>query len=188
MIRKLVISGVIILLTATSPFLVSSEIEQLEYKIKAGYLYNFTKFINWPTLNGKTFNFCYFSNDAFSEIIKPIEKKRAFSRPILAVRLDEAALLNSTQLIPNCQLLYLQDELINLVLLQKALSYFSAHGTLLVGETETFLANGGMIRFAQKAGKIKLQINLALINKSSLTISAKLLEIAELIKNDVEHD
>ena len=28
----------------------------VEYKIKAGYLYNFTKFVTWPEDNDKTFN------------------------------------------------------------------------------------------------------------------------------------
>ena len=47
----------------------------LEYKIKAGYLYNFTKFITWPEVNGATFNLCILGADPFGALIDPIQKK-----------------------------------------------------------------------------------------------------------------
>jgi hypothetical protein len=53
-----------------------------------------------------------------------------------------------------------------------------------VGESEQFIEQGGMIGFVNKQGKIKLQINLKTIKQSGLKVSAKLLEVAELVKGD----
>ena len=44
----------------------------VEYKIKAGYLYNFTKFITWSADNAETFNLCILGDDPFGELINPI--------------------------------------------------------------------------------------------------------------------
>jgi len=56
--------------------------------------------------------------------------------------------------------------------------------TLVVGEGGRFVAQGGMIGFVIKLGKIKLQINLKPIKQSGLKISAKLLEVADVVKGD----
>ncbi len=62
----------------------------LEYKVKAGYLYNFTKFVTWPESKSPTFNLCLLGSDPFGDAIDPIEEKSAFARPIKVIRLDEA--------------------------------------------------------------------------------------------------
>ena len=54
--------------------------------------------------------------------------------------------------------------------------------TLVVGESGEFIDQGGMIGFINKQGKIKLQINLKTINQSGLKVSAKLLEVADVVK------
>jgi len=51
-----------------------------------------------------------------------------------------------------------------------------------VGESGEFIEQGGMIGFVNKEGKIKLQINLKTINQSGLKVSAKLLEVADVVK------
>jgi hypothetical protein len=60
----------------------------------------------------------------------------------------------------------------------------NVNNTLVVGESEEFIEQGGMIGFVNKQGKIKLQINLKTIKQSGLKVSAKLLEVAELVKGD----
>jgi YfiR/HmsC-like len=50
------------------------------------------------------------------------------------------------------------------------------------GSGEEFAAAGGMIAFVNREGRIKLQINQDAVRQSGLKISAKLLEIAELVE------
>jgi YfiR/HmsC-like len=162
----------------------SADDGSLEYKIKAGYLYNFTKFITWPELKSPSFNLCLLGNDPFGVVIAPIEKKSAFSLPIRVIRLDE--LVNSN-LATLCHILYISGASNKKAFFEKMMASPQNIGTLVVGEGDAFAADGGMIGFVNRNGKIKLQINLLSVKRTGLKISAKLLEIAEIIK-DESHD
>jgi YfiR/HmsC-like len=159
----------------------------LEYKIKAGYLYNFTKFVTWPEDNAATFNLCILGTDPFGIFIDPIENKSVFARPIRIFRLNEADFLSASNIRPDCHILYVSGANNKKVVLEKIQANSRKPGTLVVGESETFVADGGMIGFVNRDGKIKLQINLQSVKQTSLKISAKLLEVAELIKEE-RHD
>ena len=63
----------------------------IEYKIKAGYLYNFTKFISWPENESETFNLCIIGKDPFGSIIDPIEKRTVKNKPIRLYRFQSIA-------------------------------------------------------------------------------------------------
>ena len=147
----------------------------VEYKIKAGYLYNFTKFITWPADNAATFNLCIMGNDPFGELIDPIEQRSVIGRPIKLFRFDS---LKNTETHPHCHILFVSSS-------NEDTSVFQdVNNTLLAGESEGFIEQGGMIGFVNKEGKIKLQINLKTIKQSGLKVSAKLLEVADVVKGD----
>ena len=150
----------------------------IEYKVKAGYVYNFTKFITWPEDNSETFNLCIVGKDPFGDLIDPIEKRTAFGRPIKLFRMDS---LNKKQ---HCHILFISASIKDKVLLKGMLIIDNTHTSLTVGESEEFAAQGGMIGFVNRLGKIKLQINLKALQQSGLKISAKLLEVAELIDGE----
>lgn len=146
-----------------------------EYKIKAGYLFNFTKFITWSEENMVTFNICILGNDPFGELIDPIEQRLAFNRPIKLIRLTTI----SKEL--HCHIVYVSAG-VN----AKSLG-LTAKNMLTVGEDANFIAQGGMIAFVKQQDKIKLQINLKPLQQNGLKISAKLLEVSELVNGD-NHD
>lgn len=143
-----------------------------EYKIKVGYLFNFTKFITWSETNTETFNICILGNDPFGEIIDPIEQRTAFNLPIKLFRL--------TALDKNlhCHILYIGTGVNT-----KSVTA-GAKNTLTVGEDATFISQGGMIAFVTQQDKIKLHINLKLLQQSGLKISAKLLEVSDVIGDE----
>ncbi|MDD5275862.1 MAG: YfiR family protein [Methylovulum sp.] len=148
--------------------------ESVEYKIKAGYLYNFTKFIDWPADNYKTFNLCILGTDPFGSLIDPIEEREVFGRPIKLFRLN-----NGYSFTPNklayCHIFFIGEP---------SATPPTLHNQLTVGESPGFAQHGGMIGFINQDGRIKLQINLAAIKQSGLKISAKLLEVADIIDGD----
>jgi hypothetical protein len=144
----------------------------IEYKIKAGYIYNFTKFISWPADNADTFNLCILKGDPFGAVIDPIEKRFAQNRPIKVFRLDELSIGHQ------CHILFISTADVSVKNLAVMHGRFK---TLTVSEINEFAAQGGMIGFVNRDGKIKLQINLDALKKGGLKISAKLLEVAEII-------
>lgn len=139
-----------------------------EYKIKAGYLFNFTKFITWSDTNSETFNICILGNDPFGETIDPIEQRTAFNLPIKLFRLTA---INKEQ---HCHIIYLSTGSARSI-------GANVNNTLTVGEGSAFATQGGMVAFVKKDDKIRLQINLKLLQQSGLKISAKLLEVSEVI-------
>lgn len=140
-----------------------------EYKIKAGYLYNFTKFITWSDTTGESFNICILGNDPFGETIDPIEQRSAFNLPIKLFRLTA---INEEQ---HCHIIYMGAG-------KSAKSLKPGlKNTLLVGEESAFVSQGGMVAFVKKEDKIKLLINLKLLQQSGLKVSAKLLEVSEVV-------
>jgi hypothetical protein len=150
----------------------------VEYKIKAGYLYNFTKFITWSVDNAETFNLCIVGDDPFGELIDPIEQRSVMGRPIKLFRLESFRQLGKE---PHCHILFVSSSIKESPVARDVVN------TLVVGESEEFIEHGGMIGFVNKQDKIKLQINKKTIEQSGLKISAKLLEVADLIKGG-DHD
>ncbi len=150
----------------------------VEYKIKAGYLYNFTKFITWTEDNTETFNLCIAGDDPFGELIDPIEQRSVMGRPIKLLRFDSLASIEKNT---HCHILYVSAAN------KEPLAGRSFDNTLIVGESTDFIMSGGMIGFINNQGKIKLQINLKTVKQGDLKISAKLLEVAVVVNGD-NHD
>ncbi|MEQ1637989.1 MAG: YfiR family protein [Methylococcales bacterium] len=155
---------------------ISADEDNAEYKVKAGYLYNFIKFIIWPADNSPTFNICILGQDPFGELLDPIEKRTAYGLPIKLFRLNTN---NKTQA---CHIVFIGANNKTVFPLNDQPVIRHNGKALLVGEGEGFAEQGGMIGFVNRDGKIKLQINLKALQQSDLTVSAKLLEVAEIVK------
>jgi len=150
----------------------------VEYKVKAGYLYNFTKFITWPEDKNETFNLCIGGEDPFGDLIDSIEQRSVFGRPIKLFRFNNR---NKDQY---CHILFISASVKDGPSLKGMLVNHGVVNTLTVGESAEFTAQGGMIGFINRDGKIKLQINLRILQQSGLKISAKLLEVAEIVEEE----
>jgi len=151
----------------------------VEEKIKAAYLYNFTKFISWPADDAESFQLCLLGEDAVGRLLVPLEKKTAMGLPIRLrhlQRLDQAR---------DCHIVYLAGTEaawnIGNLALQGVLTISSESRALTVSSEQGFARQGGMIGFVVRNGKVRLQINLQALKNSGLKVSAKLLEVAEIV-------
>lgn len=153
--------------------------ESLEYKIKAAYLYNFTKFITWPALQGSTFNLCLVGGDPFQDLLDSLEAKTVQDKPIRIFRYD------NIKQIQNCQIIYLDnvDTRVNGAI-PNTLLVGNLPNSLTVSSQPFFAESGGMIGFALEQEKVKLHINLKVLKQSGLGISAKLIEVSTIVGED----
>jgi YfiR/HmsC-like len=153
--------------------------ESLEYKIKAAYLYNFTKFISWPETTAATFNICVVGDDPFNDLLNGLESKNALGKPIRILR------YSSLGEVKNCQIVYFDntDRLPNIVL-PNALLVGNLNDSLTVSSQPFFAESGGMIGFVLEEEKVKLHINLKALKQGGLGISAKLIEVSTLVGED----
>jgi hypothetical protein len=164
-----------------------AENSSVEYKIKAGYLYNLTKFVTWPEDKSETFNLCILGTDPFGELIDPIEQRSAFGRPIKLFRFDSVNALGNSNNKPHCHIIFISTSIGSAfkdTFSNSTLVIQDIKKTLTVGEGNDFALQGGMVGFVNREGKIKLQINLKKIKQSDLKVSAKLLEVAEIVEGD----
>ena len=145
--------------------------EILEYKIKAAYLYNFTKFISWPPKNTSSFNICIIGYDPFGSLLDSLESKTALDKPIRIFRYDNARQAK------DCHIIYLDQ----------ADPGITIENALMVSSQPLFAESGGMIGFTLENEKVKLHINLKAVKQSGLGISAKLIEVSTLVGED-EHE
>lgn len=154
----------------------------LEYKVKAAYLYNFTKFITWPEKHSPTFNICILGHDPFGNLLDTLESKTVQDKPIRLYKFD------TSRQARDCDIVYFDnpDQRAELTL-PGVLLVGSLKSALTVSSDPFFAESGGMIGFALDDGKVKLHINLRVLKQSGLTISAKLIEVATLVEGG-EHE
>jgi len=150
-----------------------------EYQVKAAFLYNFAKFVEWPP-------------QVFRDALAPIEVCIAGETQIYA-QLDSAVRgktagnrafvvrkVSDAQQAAGCHILFVGSAATKLIPL--FLGSVTRCGVLTVGETPEFIASGGVINFRLEDGKVRFEINVDAAAQAQLRISSKLLGLAEIVR------
>jgi hypothetical protein len=150
-----------------------------EYQVKALFLMNFTKYVDWPATafagtNAPITIGVYGENDFGDDLPKAVAGRNVNGRSIVIRQID------STNDLVKCQVLFISRSENNNE--GEILSRLKVSPVLTVGETELFTARGGAINFVMKDGKVRLEINLAAAQQANLQISSKLLSVADVVK------
>lgn len=173
----------LLLIAMTLAGQVSAEEASREYKIKAAYLYNLIKFVNWPEENNdeaeqqqetaEDIKICVYGENPFGTYLNQLSERRAKNRDITVLYID------SPDAISNCQLLY-----VSRASKETATILTSIENTpiLSIGETTDFTTRGGIVGLIIKNNNVQLQINLTQAKTVGFEISGNLLEIARIIK------
>lgn len=149
-----------------------AESSLLETKVKAAYLYNFTKFVSWPEQNGKPVQICIAGESGVAKILSDLALKQKESDAFLVSSLTKTSPAG-------CQILYLaQGEQHYEALLAAARD----KDILTVSDDPRFAEGGGMITLFSEGGKIRFTINISASRKTNLKISSKLLELSKTMR------
>ncbi len=149
-----------------------------EYRVKAAFLYNFVKFVEWPPQTFKSPSEAIvigvLGKDPFGGALLAATAGKAFEGRSFQVRE-----VGDAQQAAACQILFVSSsERKRFGLL---FSQMGGHGVLTVGETDNFTAEGGVVNLKIEGGTVRLQINIEAAKREQLHISAKLLSLAEII-------
>jgi hypothetical protein len=144
-------------------------------KFKAIFIYNFTKYINWPSSEGD-FVINVLGDDAISREIGEIATKKTVGNSKIRV---------SKILVPSdikeCKILYITagktDLLGEIFLIAKK------NNILVITEKTNSCKNGSCINFLNKDGKLTFEISKANINMCGLEISSDLLKLGQTAAN-----
>jgi YfiR/HmsC-like len=148
----------------------------LEYQVKAAYLLNFTKFIDWPPdaagADGDApFILCIAGENPFGAVLEQMmQGQKVGGRPIEIQRMGQ----NTNK---GCQVVYFSATGKGV---RKAVEGLGP-GVLTVGEGESFIKEGGMIAFVLEDRRVKFDVNLSATRGAMLTLSSRLLAIAKWV-------
>ena len=130
--------------------------DSTEYLVKAAFIYNFVKFVEWPDGRaiGKqsSIDICVIGDSALKET-SPVFK--AASTPKLALSLvQEKSVHNAAS---HCHIVFIAasegDRL------SEILSVLKSQPLLTISDMDGFAEHGGMIGFVTEDGKVKLEVN-----------------------------
>ncbi len=170
-----------------------------EYEVKAGFLYNFTTFVEWSKEKQSEANEAVvigiIGKDPFGNIFDPLKNKKVNQGHLIIKRFqglqgqkksadqDEDVLAPDLEVMQPCHILFVcrseRDKLATILDMVK-----DSH-VLTVGEWDGFLEAGGILNFIMEENKVRFEINMAAAKRADLKIRSKLLRLARrLIERD----
>jgi hypothetical protein len=150
-----------------------------EYQVKAAFLYNFAKFVQWPAGTFLSPNepmaICVLGEDPFGHSLEDTVAGRAIEGRSLIVRH-----VSSIKLVAGCHVLFISSA-------EKRrsppmLSDLGAPGILTIGESDAAAAGGAIINFRLEGGKVRFDINVEAAERQKLRISSRLLSLAHIVE------
>ena len=150
-----------------------------EYQVKAAFLYNFAKFVEWPpgTFANPTdpIGICVVGQNPFGSALEKMVRGKRVGDRTFAVRQ-----LPDTQQAGQCQILFIgaAEWKRTRVLLEAV----KGPGVLTVGESDDFTVQGGIIGFRLDGPRVRIKVDLQTAEQAKLRISSKLLSLAEIAK------
>ncbi|MGH9717090.1 MAG: YfiR family protein [Candidatus Acidiferrales bacterium] len=151
-----------------------------EYQLKAAFLFNFAKFVDWPRSSfaspNAPFSICILGADPFGQTIDDtLQGQKIGGRAVVVQRFQNASQLRY------CQIAFISAS--EKGHLQAILQSVRGANVLLVGETAGFAAAGGAIQFEMEDDRICFSINPAAAERAGLHVSSKLLSLATIVRD-----
>jgi hypothetical protein len=152
----------------------ADNVELIEQKIKAGLIYNFLKYTDWPAASAPgDILVCLYGGDAFDGHLQPMVGRTVHQRPI-AVRV-----IKTNAEVEPCSLVFVHgDQKDGWPGLHKSLGNKSI---LTVSDFAGFTSSGGMIEFSRAESRIEVKLNVDAVSAARLTVGERLLKLASVV-------
>jgi hypothetical protein len=150
-----------------------------EYQVKAAYMANFSKFVDWPAkaAKGESFNICVLGQDPFGPVLDAaVAGATVDGVPVAAKRISRP------QDALNCRVLFISSsEDSQWKEIQAALRQLSV---LTVSDMHEFARRGGIVQFILDGNRVRFEVNLAATGPPGLTLSSELLKLAVNVRRN----
>lgn len=145
-----------------------------EYDVKAAFLYNFTKFVEWPAGafadEKASLRLCVLGENPFGGSLQTLAEEEVAGHRLTVVRSES---LSSPE---GCHVLFISRS--ERERLPRILNDVRNAPVLTVADSPGFLEQGGAINFVLDRSKVRFEINRRAAERSGLKISSKLLQLA----------
>lgn len=153
----------------------SARAQEGEIGVKAAFLYNFTKFVEWPSgafaSADQPIMLCTIGAPSLAADVQKVVADRTAQNRAVKVRAASDSDLGK------CQIVFVSESAAGSA--GSVIGAAKAAKALTVGETPDFLSQGGMVVFTKQDNKVRFEINEGAAKDAGLKISAKLLSLAK---------
>ncbi len=150
-----------------------------EYALKSVFLYNFCRFIDWPaaafTGPSDPIVIGILGEDPFGPLLDEAVEGETFRGR--SIRIEH---YRTPREIGRCHLLFVSAS--ETGRMNEILAAIGGRSIVTVGESEDFIARGGMIALAADRNRVRLLINPDPLRAARLDVSSKLLRVAEIAR------
>ena len=149
-----------------------------EYQLKAAFVYNFAKFVDWPpnvfSKPESPFAICILGDDPFGSVIDDaLRGKTVADHPVVVRRDKDAGAAR------RCQIVFVSAS--EKHRLPDILESLQGANVLVVGDFGGFAAAGGAIELTLQDDRVRFSINPAAADGAGLKISSQLLALATIV-------
>jgi hypothetical protein len=173
-IKPVLLSAIALTLFATPD---SSRPVASESEVKAGFVYQFARFTEWPVQRAtahKTFAACVVGSDALSPVLRTVLAGKALGGRPISFR-DQVGEREAR----DCDLIFVAaSERKRFPIILDALASSPA---LTVGDWPQFAGDGGIIGFYTDEDRVRFEVNVAAARKAGLIISSQMLKLARIV-------
>ncbi|GAB3549305.1 hypothetical protein GCM10027343_30810 [Noviherbaspirillum agri] len=145
-----------------------------EPQIKAAFLVNFLKYVEWPEAK-PTATICLFGHDALETYLTRVEGRPVAGREL---RLRRVTHPNQTA---DCDVLYIPEH--EEARFGIVLRWVDRQATLTVSDAEIFTRYGGAIALVRADGRLQFDINAQALQRAGLKPSSQLMKLARNAKD-----
>ena len=182
MCMRLVLAFIILIShsIADSSALIAQTKTATEYQVKAAFLYNFAKFVDWPPSAfsdaKQTLNICVYGRDPFGTALEDA----LLGKTIGERRVSLGRAMQFQDLV-GCHVVFVSASAHESA--AELANRLKGRAVLLVGESEGFAASGGVIQFTIEDNRVHFVINPDAADRAGLRISSKLLALAKIVRD-----
>ena len=168
---------------AVLPNLLAQQPKPREYEVKATYLYNFARFVEWPPNNApskeEAFAICVLGQDPFGKTLDTaVAGEIVDGKNVIARRIAKA------QDGMNCRILFVSSS--EQKRLNETLATLDKTEVLTVSDMPDFSRRGGMIQFVFDGNRVRFEVNLTRTNGAHLKLSSELLKVAAAVRGNAQ--
>ncbi|PIE63354.1 MAG: hypothetical protein CSA25_00755 [Desulfobacter postgatei] len=154
-----------------------------EYRVKAAFVYNFTKLIQWPQKafdnEGEPFNIVVFGNEYMKEYFQTIDGKISTGR-VISIQYSDPNAFDYKQMLAESQIVFISRHT-RLEQVLEILSHVGNRPVLTIGEVKNFSRAGGIIQFFTRDDHLHFEINIKNAEAHQLKFSSRLLKLAVIV-------
>jgi hypothetical protein len=175
--RNYLLAVILLIVAATSQAFAQERLQLAEQEIKAGLLYNFLKYTQWPPSRAgnpaSNIVVCVLKEDPFADFLKPMEG-RSVNQKEIALRV-----VHDAGDVQTCHLIFIgAGEKEDWPKLREGLG---GKNVLTVGDFDGFAEMGGMIEFGRLNNHIRVNLNIDAVAAAQLQVEDRLLRLVTIV-------